>query len=246
MKTPGYFIIGLIVFPFIIQLNAQGVDKNYDTQAKTKQTNTQSTSAVITTTSESGSTSGSGYFVLNPELGKESGIFLYEEWKPGVVILKDKTVISDRLLRYNIYSQQMQFIYKGDTLAFARPEEIESLDIDNTKFIFSNFQYDNKPVNGYMEVLIEGDCMLLLFRRIAYRYIGDDTDTEQTEKYFLEEKYYIRKGDAPLTELPQTKKDIIEILSDKDADYMTYIKENKLKITQEEDLKELISYYNSL
>ncbi|MBC8488412.1 MAG: hypothetical protein H8D45_20485 [Bacteroidetes bacterium] len=36
-----------------------------------------------------------------------------------------------------------------------------------------------------MEVLIEGDCKLLLYRRIAYRSIGDDPDTEQTEKYFI-------------------------------------------------------------
>lgn len=189
--------------------------------------------------------SGTGLFAQSQDIGKECSIY-FNDWTKSIVTLKDKTVLADRLIRYNLLTQQMEFIYNNDTAALGNPEEIASIELEGHKFIYRDFLSYNVPLIGYLEVLVEGKCCLMLERSISHRYVEKEMESDldsPIQTYFMTENYYISKnGNVPVP-LPGKKKDIIGLLTEKDV--KTYIKQHKLKCENEEDLKELISYYNS-
>ena len=240
MKTLIKFTAGLFCLLAFIQAGAQ-VSEN--------PRNVKSNPTISTVGSNSNqdiSSGGGSYVGTKQDLGEECSMYLNNKWVRGDVTLKDKTVISDRLLRYNMYNQQMEFIDGSDTAAFGSPIEISSLDFDNHNFIYTDFICHNEQKSGYFEVLVDDNCKLLLYRCIKYKYVEEcaDPNTEFVkESYYLENKYFIAKENKPAIQIPEKKKNVIELLSDKE-DIKSFIKENKIKVYLEDDLKELISYYN--
>lgn len=201
-----------------------------------------------TSSTDMNTLSGSGIMSDDKNLGEECSMYLDNEWKIATVSLKDNSVLEEIMVRYNIYTQQMQFIQDSDTIAFGNPVEIASVTFEERTFIFSSFYWNDQVKQGYFEVLCDGECKLLLHRCIKYKYVEECSDPNNEfvrEEYFLGKKYFILGSDQPAKELPSKKNDVMELLSDKDCDVKAFIKENKIKVNQQEDLIKLVAYYNS-
>jgi hypothetical protein len=190
--------------------------------------------------------SGTGIYESKSDLGKEGSLF-FNDWSPGTVILSDNTVITDRMLRYDIYHRQMQFAYKGDTAAFGKPEEVRSISFENNTFVFEEFSCHEGKRKDYMEVLVDGSCRLLLYRCITYKYIGECAipgAENPKEEYYQTKKYFISKDKKLPVQLPQSKNEVIELFSDTGKDIKTFMQENKIKLFEEQNLVKLVNYYN--
>ena len=61
----------------------------------------------------------------------------------------------------------------------------------------------------------------------------------------MEEVYYMEQNNK-LTELPQSKKDILTVFSDQEDALKQYMKDEKIKLKKAEDLVKFIAKYNSL
>ena len=80
----------------------------------------------------------SGGLSGNQQLNGISGSpYLFDEWNDGVITMKDNTEIKGRKYRYNLYTQQMQFINGQDTAAIANPEVIRKISFGGKTFIFT-------------------------------------------------------------------------------------------------------------
>ncbi|MBM3436865.1 MAG: hypothetical protein FJY07_11685 [Bacteroidetes bacterium] len=188
---------------------------------------------------------GTGIFNQSDELGEETSVW-FNDWSESVITLKDKSVLTDRLIRYNLLTRQMEFIHGDDTAAIGNPDEIAFVGFADHKFIYTEFLNQNNTIfRDYLEVLVEGKCSLLLHRTISHRYIeetpGSIMDSPK-ERYYLAENFYISKNGSLPIPLPGKKKDIIGLLTEKDL--KSYIREHNLKCDHEGDLIELISFYN--
>lgn len=175
--------------------------------------------------------------------------YLIPAWKPGVLILTDNSRIDNFLFRYNLYTQQMQFINNADTLAIAIPEEINNLNIDDRTFIYSQYVCKNAQKKGYFELLEDGHCRLLKRWVILYHII--DEEKPEAEKNNIEDDifirttyYYFKLGDEPAKKIPKRQKDILEYFGDKKQDVQKYMKNEGLKIKNEEDLIKIFAFYN--
>ena len=60
----------------------------------------------------------------------------------------------------------------------------------------------------------------------------------------MAKRYFISENDGLAVLLPEKKKELISMLYDEDKDIKLFIKDNKIKLCNEDDLKELFSYYN--
>ncbi len=191
--------------------------------------------------------SGSNSVTVRQELGTPTSIY-FNDWTAGKIVLKDNTVYEDWLLRYNIYNQQMQYIYNGDTSAFGNPDEILSITINQHTFLFKEFECENNIIRkGYLELLVDGDCKLYLHRCIAYRYVDECAEPGAEfvrEEYFMAKRYFISENGGLAVFLPEKKKALISKLDSEGKDIKLFIKSNKIKLYNEDDLKELFSYYN--
>jgi hypothetical protein len=61
----------------------------------------------------------------------------------------------------------------------------------------------------------------------------------------MTENYYVSDNGGEIKELPKTKRQIAKCLSKNSPDIESYIRENKLKLTEESDLIKLVEYCNS-
>ncbi len=191
---------------------------------------------------------GGGVFVTHKTRKFIDNIFLEEEWKEGKMLLANNAGEVEGKFRYNIFAQQMQYISNDDTSAVAIPEEISSLFFDDKQFIFSEYVSHDKVNKGYFEVLNTGDCQLLLRREITHQLISlKSTNTaEDPDQYILKETYYIRKGTAAAFQVLCNKKCIVQALGEKSDAICKFIKEKHLKMKKQEDVIQVISYFNSL
>jgi hypothetical protein len=190
--------------------------------------------------------SGTGLIGYTSGLGKESSLF-FKDWLPGTVVLTDNKVITDRMLRYDIYHRQMQFAFNGDTAAFGKPEEVRSITFDHNTFVYDEFLCKDGMRKDYLEVLVNGDCRLLLYRCITYKLVEECTipgAENPKEEYFQTKKYFLSKNNQVAVPFPTKKEDVIELLSDKGKDIKSFMQENKTKLTDEQDLIKLLNFYN--
>ena len=175
--------------------------------------------------------------------------YLEDDFIEGTIIRNDGTTYEKIPLRYNGYDDHIEFRDKnGLTLFLDNPEEFKEIKIEGKKFIYYNLVNSKQKVQGYFE-LLEGSKTQLL-----KKYSIKIKDPEPAKAYraptpasFVSKPicYFILQNENQLFEI-RNDKNIIELLNDKNNEMQRFIKKNKLKVKKEEDLKQIVAYYNSL
>ena len=111
--------------------------------------------------------------------------------------------------------------------------------------MYSKFIKDEAEYAGYFEVLVRGDCMLLL-RRDLERTTETTSDValgidKQTK---VKESLYIKKDKQPAVRI-KNKKSISEYLTDKKG-FAEYIENKSFLFLNEKKAREIVEYYNQL
>ena len=194
------------------------------------------------------SSAGSSAFQQNYlNLGKECGMYLCEEWKPGTIELDDGTVLKDRMIRYNIYNQQMEYAIGGDTAAIGNPEDLARLLIEDKTFVYRRFHCNNKERQGYLELLVEGEYELLLHRGIKYEYEEADegSGTAGTvTRYYQANRYFLSCHGKTAESLPDKKNEIIAMIDKDEKKLKQYVKENKCKLKDQDEIMAFFVFVN--
>ena len=176
--------------------------------------------------------------------------FISKEFDEGIIVFKDSTRATDVPMRLNTYTDQIEFMYHDTIKRFTQPEIIEYVTFGHRSFMFSPYKEGLLNKKGYFEILAWGNCKLL-FRRESIikreQLPASDYEGGNFRAYFrTTEEYYLKKGGEPAEKLSRTKKGILKALSDKKQEISEYMAKNKVRPKKEEDLIDLIYYYNSL
>jgi hypothetical protein len=134
-----------------------------------------------------------------------------------------------------------------DTLVFVNPQDLNTVTFDGHTFIYENYQYDTTIREGYFELIVPGKNKLMLKRSVT----GQKPDTKYTDKqtstkYKVDECYFISKPGMPASKLACNRKSALTFLNDHNEDISEYLRITGNKVRTIEDLKLLVSYYNSL
>ena len=180
----------------------------------------------------------------------EGSPFMPKEFQQGKIQVKGEGLYSSKL-RYDMYTNVMQFMAKGIVYVIAFPEDIEYIEIEYVKFIYTPYLLTpsgTNPKESYFIVLMDDDNKLLAKKEVllldaepAKPYI-DAKPAQFTQK---KDSYYIKKNDLPAVKI-SSRKSLIGILEDKETEVLRFIKKEKISHKNPEDLKKLIEYYNSL
>lgn len=203
-------------------------------------------SEVVKGENQTFATKGSGNLLFSSDLkGEQGSIYLGEDWPLGSIVLKNGKIIDNYNLRYNLLSDQMQFIAAGDTLAFASPSEIETIVFDGQSFIYSTYICDNSLKQGYFEILEPGNNKLLLKRMVIY-HLNEDANTQEEGTFLVESCYFISKGNKPAEKIACNRKKVFTVLDEHKKEMDEYLKNSGNRVKTESDLRQLVVYYNSL
>lgn len=173
--------------------------------------------------------------------------YLFNEYKPGSIVLKGNSKSTEIPIRYNVYDDQVEYKEKGKTLALMKDTAlVESFLIDGKRFILTPIAHKKENMS-FVEVLVEGKFSL--YRK----YIVDFQPAVEAKGYQdpspptfkMESPIYFLKSEGSFEKV-KGMKDMAKKLTDYSDELNKYIKSNKLKMKRDEDLVEFMGYLNSL
>ncbi|HAF28332.1 MAG TPA: hypothetical protein DCG75_04715 [Bacteroidales bacterium] len=171
--------------------------------------------------------------------------FLNEDWQGGLIQLKDDRNVNGYLYRYNIFTDQIELRTVVD------PSPVEIISIGVQKFIHSDFLVNEESISsGYFELIVNGDCKLLLRRYIRsneqdYRVSKILGSSSAAPASTVMKEYYIKKGTEPAVLIDKSKETLLNYLSDKES-FKEFLDKKFLLFINENKLIELINYYNKI
>lgn len=177
----------------------------------------------------------------------EGNPYYFEDFREGSVITKDAKKYNGEF-RYDLYSDQIEFKVDEDVYWIANPELVEYLKIDDHVFMFFDKDLVDSKKGFYYEILVMGECKLLKRKGVNLK------PAEQAKPYVdakpatfvdRQSQFYIQIGIAHPQKI-SNKKNLLELLSDKESEISKFIKKNKISASNENELIDLVDYYNSL
>ncbi len=176
--------------------------------------------------------------------------FVDEEFQVGEIIHMDSTTTQDVLMRLNHHTDEIEFKLDDKILVFAKPRQIDHVTFGHRSFAYYDFIQNRQQEAGYFEVLAWGNTQLLLRRStIVKREEVPPTDMAggNFRDYFrTTEQYFVKKGDASAVQIQKGKKSMLKALDDHEEELTKFIQDNKLKLRSEEEMIDLIYFYNSI
>ncbi|WP_372948862.1 hypothetical protein [Mariniphaga sp.] len=175
--------------------------------------------------------------------------FLNDEFIEGSVFTTSKTQFVGVPLRYNIYNDQIEFqLGENPVQALAAPETIEMVQYGEYTFEYAPFTNAKKIKRGFFIIEEKGNATLYSKPQLIFENAKEPAAYQDAvPARFLKrpDEYYIRVGKEPAM-LMAKKKDLEEVFPDHKDEISGFIKKNKVKPNDQELLKELVQFYNSL
>lgn len=149
-------------------------------------------------------------------------------------------------IRYNSYSDEIEFKKEDQILALPKKSEYSRIEITSPKQALVLLETSD-DLSGYFFELVTGKNSL--YKKIKTKFIdyvpapnGYASDKPATFKT-LDPIYYI-KTEKGFIKKPKNSKEIIEQFPDKKEALATFFKSNKIKFDKEEDLIKLVTFLN--
>lgn len=175
--------------------------------------------------------------------------YLNNEFEKGEVITVDGDILKGVLLRYNIFNNKME-VKEKEILYELSDELIERIKIEDKIFDYLPFQLNKKEYVGYLELIQDGEWKL--YCRYTKKFKEAQPQKAMQDKpghaqfRNLPLVYILKNDEVETAEGFRNKKELLNIFTDHKNEIQYYIKSHKLKHNNPEDLKDLLTYLDSL
>ncbi len=172
------------------------------------------------------------------------------DWQPGFAYYPDGNSREYKGMKYNLFDGRVAVNVNGTILTLL-PGAVSGVSMKSGNAIDHLFVKVDLEKSVFMEVLVAGKIDLLLYR---WRLEKEDEDNltavhirfeKEIEEVNYGEKMYLWTKNGVI-ELKKSKKIMLNIMADKTNEMELYLKENKVKMKEPEDMILLIDYYNEL
>ena len=170
-----------------------------------------------------------------------------EKFKPADINYFGKDLNQNIFLRYNAYSDEIEFTSNPKTQSSDRilMKNINiSCQIQGEKYIYTDYIENDYRKKGYLIELFSGNKYELYGKRLKIFMEGSNAKTSLERSFpprFVEKyKYFISKNNNTKMEVKLNKKSIIDFLGVDEELIKKIIKERKLKFKQSSDLKVIL------
>lgn len=189
------------------------------------------------------------YSKYNLKLSEIQGSpYLDAKFNPGKITTNNGAVYTDIPLRYNGYTDDLEFKKGEDTYNLDPKTIVKKAEFGGRTFGCLSYSENGKIKNGFFEILTEGKAIL------AVRYTVKFLEREEI-KAFAEPKparfdeaqkdFFLTIDNAPARTV-SNKKSLLEMFGDKKGEIETYISKNKINVRGEDAFIKIVAYYNSL
>jgi len=157
-------------------------------------------------------------------------------------------------VRYDIFNDQMEFQGGNNQIYIMNKEEktrkITFLDSNYTYSIFDYKSDEGSTRSGYFTALsASGNFKLLKKNKVIFieeKASATGYDPPKPAMYKkTKDRYYISIGDAPAVLIDTNKKRFVTLFKGQEKDALSFIKKNKIKLSNDADLIKFVNYLNS-
>jgi hypothetical protein len=173
--------------------------------------------------------------------------------KANVMLYENEKIIEGFPMRYDIHLDELEFKGKSRIKVIGGSKVKSFVWADSitrrTAYFINGKSFRNEddvPFTGFFELLEEGSVPLLKKTYISVRKADYNVAMNvgsPDDKILKKNKYYVLKENR-LVELPGSRKKFLAILNDNER-MDEFIRKNGLSVTDEHDLKLIMSHHNS-
>lgn len=174
----------------------------------------------------------------------EGSPFFNENWEKGIISFHDGMKYSVENFRYDIYSNNLQFLKDDIVYKIPNIKDVKGFSIGEFNFI--SILKDDKPV--FYEILFTNDILTLLKKFDCEIIQGKESVgafPATNDKFSINTTIYLKKDDDSINKINLNKKNILELVADKKEEIKKFVSTNALKFG-EEDIIKILEYYYSL
>jgi len=186
---------------------------------------------------------------VNKYMHVKGSPYIYDQWLPGEVVTGDGKLHTGMLLKYNIETNLLTFVYdpKEEPLKFAEPVTAFTIFGDRRMSFGNNFpKIDGYGKDSYYEVIALGKATLLKHYRQFLKDTRSSVDLSMTDGTYVQTAAYYIFKDGKMARFKPNAKAIQGALADKSAQVDSFLVEKNIRFENEDELKKVFDYYNSL
>lgn len=175
--------------------------------------------------------------------------YLYEEFKDGVVTLKDGNITESLSMNFNVYENRVEYADGRSILAF-NGDEISSFEIQDgpDKVIFKKgFEANGLKQDEFVQVLSEGPAIGLLKHEVSFQQnVPTYGSAVQRDEYITNQRLFIYENGETERIRRMNERGITRSLDADREELRNFISENNLDVTRALDLQLLFEFYNQI
>lgn len=179
----------------------------------------------------------------------EGSPYLNDEFIEGTVYTTSSLQYNNIPLRYNIFSNNLEFkTPENIIMTIATPEIIEIAEFGDYKMSYIPYAISKKIKRGFLTEIEKGKLSLYSKQEVQYQEPTKAAAYEDPEpaRFVLQPDSYFIRVELNEAKIINNKKELIAIFPDHKKEVAAFIKKNKVKTNKEESLVKLLKYYNSL
>lgn len=189
----------------------------------------------------------------NPDYSNINGTpYVFEDFQKGNFYFSNKTFITDKLINYNCYTDEVLFSDEKNIYS-ANSQDMDYFTIipgnSGTVLLFKQVFLPSEKKRIFMQVLYKGESLLL--KRYRKEFLKADLDqpygsNRQMDEYNDYYEYYVSvTGKEPVMLKPR-KSAVNEVFIDKSDIMEDFIKDENIDLKNESDLVRLVEYYDKI
>ncbi|TFG78028.1 MAG: hypothetical protein E4H26_02830 [Flavobacteriales bacterium] len=149
-------------------------------------------------------------------------------------------------MRYNAQQNVIEFLDEDQTQRELLRRPYITANFGGKTYMIVEYLEENQEKLGYFNRLNEGETRLYFMPKKILKQDLGYRDDNPIYKYQDISEYYLKKGKAPAEKNKLNKRNISSMLKDKTAELEAFISENDLNLHSEEEVIQLLDYYNSI
>jgi len=190
--------------------------------------------------------------VLDRNLTKMNQIqgtpYLNIEYEAGTILSNADILYRNVPLRYDCFNDILEFKRNDNAYCLDPKETVKKAEFGGKVFVYREFEKEGGANKSYFEEVVKGKATLFTRYSINYHEAEEGNgiiDSKPARFGDLRESYYISIDSLPAKKILNNKK-LVEILSDKKKEVEAFISKEKLSVKKKDDVKKIVSYYNSI
>lgn len=180
--------------------------------------------------------------IVSQETEALGSTYLDESFSPGVIVIKNTGQKISFPMRYNALSNEIE-IDRENRVEAIKPLGGSEVLLNNKTFVAVKHPITNKFI--YVEKLVGVKAKLYDFFEVKLnKAVADATllGIEDKDEYVIKEQLFYQLPDDTIKELPNKKKDLLNIFKKEQE----FISNKKLNLKKKEDLIVLFQYLNTI